>query len=1583
MEAKNGTSSIEKRITHADKVQQISSRLEGSAARADQLNGSSLSALLFAKAPVDFLEGRTLDELVEITERSLGCLNQFAASGQVTVLGGTTTRDDEEVCWINTALGDRPFIINTITEFLRARGCTIQVLLHPIVVSPALRASLSYFEVGGLARNTLETTLNELRNALEQVVLMTEDFTSMLVRAETCARVLENSRFPAAAPLVERKEIADLLRWFTDGGFIFAAHLEWKAAEGERVHEQPTDPLGLGRNLAGLPDLRGEVLEDVARLLDQNQLLAITRLRTESQVHRRNRLTHIAVRELSPEGRLTAVHSFIGMLTSRGISQEASSVPLIRRKLQEIIEAESVIEGSYDYKNIVNIIDSMPKDEALRLSVGTLREIIHTIVGVLNRDETRVHMALDPERRGISLLTVMPRDRFNSAVRQRIQRAIEEAFGARPGSSEYHIGVTNRPLVRLYFYIPVADALPPSVNVERVRETIVRLSYGWRDTLAAAIHDSDHLDNSLEPVYGEAFPEHYQALNSSEDGVRDITHLEELSTERPVIIALAGEQSPTNRAFPVVVYSLEEITVSRALPVLEFGGFEVIEERSTGVTPRGRSRMHIHRFLVRPTHPTPLDPARFAEVVAPGLARVLDGSADNDPLNSLMLEAGLDLRALAALRTYCRLLWQIQKITTRRGIRRAVASVPHLATRLWRMFEIRFNPATGLPIPERTKLFHEELLTFREELRAVTDLTTDRIFRAMLTLLEHTLRTNFYSHGPTIALKIDSGKVDIMPQPRPLYEIFVSSPQVEGIHLRSARVARGGLRWSERPEDFRSEVLGLVKTQKVKNVVIVPSGAKGGFIVKKAPADPKDMPAAVENAYREFVRSLLTLTDNRVEDRLVPPAAVVSYDEPDPYLVVAADKGTAKFSDVANKLAVGEFNFWLGDAFASGGSNGYDHKIYAITAKGAWECAMRHFRDIGLDYTQPFSVVGIGDMSGDVFGNGLLCSDQMRLLAAFDHRHIFLDPNPDPSRSFAERKRLFDLPRSQWSDYDTKLISRGGGIFGRFTKEIHLSPEIRAALDIPADVPATVGGEQLIAHILKAKVDLLWNGGIGTYFKSTGESHADVSDGSNDPVRINSDEIRATVIAEGGNLGMTQKARVEFSLRGGRCNTDAIDNSGGVDLSDHEVNLKILFAALIRQGSLSLEERNTLLRQMAPDVVEAVLAHNRSHGLLLTLSADRSKRNIEYFQTLIRDLVKMGYVNRALESLPDEDELVERAQERTGLTRPELAICLAYVKMWVKDVLLASPLPKEKLLQPVLTDYFPAVLRERFGEAIVGHPLSANIVATEVANTLVDGLGITFVHRTAAAHNVPPLTVLTAALAAESILDTRALRRAAAALDDVARNKAFLELIRTIVAAQGDATVWLITSHGAGATLAELLGMYREAYRALTTGGAGFIGLTDRTAIEQEAERLRGLGIESTSALRLALLPRTISLLEMLWTAKQGGHTPDQVAGVFSRVMEELWVESLIRTSTAVEASNKWEQQVLGAALAEIRRSVSAVTVRLLAQGITTPEGVSSAVRAMSGHERLRASLDEVRQQGIQLAALSVIAGQFRALTTA
>jgi glutamate dehydrogenase len=871
---------------------------------------------------------------------------------------------------------------------------------------------------------------------------------------------------------------------------------------------------------------------------------------------------------------------------------------------------------------------------------------------------------------------------------------------------------------------------------------------------------------------------------------------------------------------------------------------------------------------------------------------------------------------------------------------------------------------------------------FLQLLTTVKEINKDRILRALLSLIKHTVRTNFYHRdGRALALKLDSENIDIIPQPRPKCELFIRSPQFEGTHLRADLVARGGIRWSERNDDYRTEVLGLMNTQRIKNVVIVPNGAKGGFAIRYLPKEPKEVFKVVEQCYREYIRSCLSVTDNRVGDKVVHPDGLVIYDRFDPYFVVAADKGTATFSDIANEIAVHEYSFWLGDAFASGGSKGYDHKLYGITARGAWECVRRHFHDLSIHYERdPFTVVGIGDMSGDVFGNGLLMSDKAKLIAAFNHKHIFIDPSPNPTASFNERKRLFDLPYSNWTDYNSLLISQGGGIFGRFDKEITLTPEIRAVLGLSEETPNVVNGEELIALILQAPCDLLWNGGIGTYIKETGESHGDVSDRHNDRVRINANQLRARVIGEGGNLGLTQRGRIEASMLGVALNTDAIDNSAGVDLSDHEVNLKILFAELIRDGKITTEQRDVLMLEIADEVTQQVLDHNRNHAVMLSLGVLRSRRSLSYVKSLLRFLSKLGYVTRRHLVLPDDAAIEERDRRRLGFTRPELAVCLASVKMWFKDILSASNLIQEPIFKRYLLDYFPTTLRHRFPKEILNHPLRDNIIATEVTSRLVDAVGFTFIHRMCENHSVSPLTVIKCSLAADEIVGFSEVRAALGRLDNSEKNELFLKSRRELSGCLRDITAWLIVRHGHDLSLESMVSQYRGSFLGcIEKGDEIFVG-DNKALYEVRYDEFLQHKLEPSITRRIAIAPLMVNLLELIRISQRTGTSVSTVARVDAAVINQLSMGKYALVKDLPETKDKWEHQLILSAYDDIRRHLSYLTERLVGMGMVAEEDVSERIRKNVNFDAVNSLVEEVTATTQSVAAVGVLAKHLRSI---
>lgn len=1546
-------------------------RVPGSPLR--ELSVSEFLEALFLRIPRDLITSRSDRAIAAIVKHSLIALRGFLTGNEKVRIDVVA---DGDTWSLVTTLNDSPFIVSSTAECLSARGLSLSLFVHPIFLIEGRAVALSFIEIGECSPEETSSAAAALGDTLSILQAVVFDFSTMLGTAKKFAASLPSQPVPGPDGLVELDEIRSLIEWFHDGSFFFLSTCICEL-KGSIVFSENRGAWNADSSFTN--SLKEEVAADLTHLSQNRAGVAIRKLRLKSPVHRRSSLLHVLVRHPGNESQCVSI---VGYLTSKAWAAEAEDIPVVRKKMAAVLRNEAVLPNSYDFKYITDIVDNMPTDEALCCSTDQLNKIVRLAIGLFDDQAIRSLTYTDGLKRRAVTIVVMPSDQFSASLRDEIRALLEIAFKTTPRTTGVHLDSSKRRQTRMYITIPIGLTATDLPNLLELSERISRACQSWRDRL---VHEL--AKTGLPADFELLFPENYTVSHSPNRAVTDVKNMLALNPESPVMVAFRSADIEST-ADAISIYTLTRpLTISRAVPILENVGFEVLAAHSYEVDNSDGSQVFLLELSVRLRDAAPLSPTGFDRVLGPGLARVLVGNADDDLLNSLMRTADLDVRSISLLRAYCRMLWQVVTFATRGAILQALAANPSCSVLLWKGFDTKFNPATGEDLSYRREAFERISAEFTDELRSVTDINQDRVLRGLLSFVTHTLRTNFFQHGETITIKLRSELIDLMPEPRPKFELFVTSPRVEGTHLRSSMVARGGIRWSERTEDFRSEVLGLMKTQKIKNVIIVPTGAKGGFIVRQLPREPESVPAAVEAAYREYIRGLLSVTDNRVAETVRHPEGLVIYDEPDPYFVVAADKGTATFSDVANGIAVEEFKFWLGDAFASGGSKGYDHKKYGITAKGGWECVKRHFRDIELDFdNNPFSVIGLGDMSGDVFGNGLLLSRRMKLIAAFNHKHIFLDPNPDPDVSFDERQRLFEKPRSQWSDYDPSKISPGGGVLSRFDKEIRITPEVRDALGLAETVGEVLDGEQLITHILRAPADLMWNGGIGTYVKSAAESHSAVNDGTNDRVRINADELRVKVVGEGGNLGFTQRARVEFSALGGRINTDAIDNSAGVDLSDHEVNLKLLVSRLLTSGGLTGAARDSLLKEIAPDVVKLVLSDNRDQALMLTVSHMRSKVSVEQYQTFIRDMNKFGYLSRIMDGLPDDEELGERAANKIGLWRPELAVCSAAAKMWIKDAIRTSDLCTDPLLDPFLQNYFPVRVQTDFTSAIAEHPLRNEIIATQVVNLVLPLVGIPFVHSMSGIHGAAVPAVIRSVLAADMIAGGRTVRETLLSLDSSARSRTFIELWLEMNKTISDATSWLLSTHGSGYSLRQLVDLYQEDFRTLVQfAGEVFIG-DERLRYSHRLEQYREAGLDENAAKLFALFRRILPILEVLWSGRKFGHDVRVVGVAYSKVLDLLGLNPVFRYESSIDATNKWEQELAVSSYQEIRRGISLVTGALLAQNISSESEIESALQRCNGYAALRSTTQEIaelsaQKKPLKVAALSIVSRQLRLLS--
>ena len=1288
---------------------------------------------------------------------------------------------------------DRPFLVDSVGIAFGRAGLAMHLIVHPVLeVRRDARGRLAGLGANGdqphvaeswelyeIDRQTDPAAIERLRHDIEStladVSLAVDDWPAMRERVRAVVADLE--RDPPPLPSEDVREARQLLEWMEERHFVFLGYRQYRLERGaqeDRLVPEARTGLGiLHARGTGTRPAATVLTGDIRARARDRDLLVLTKANSISTVHRAEYLDYAGVKIFDGRGRVIGEHRFLGLWTSTAYHRSPRDIPVLRRKVDRVIEYFGLDPHGHDGKAVLNVLETYPRDELFQASIEDLIRIARGVVNLYERRTVRLLARRDPYQRFYSCLVYVPRDRYNTEVRQRIEQIVLEGFSGQSVESQVQISGSSHARVHV-----VVRTEPPGhkVDIAAVERRIAEAALTWTDRLREVLiaREGEAAGIALAARYRRVFPLAYEEDVAPADALVDIADLEQLRSApeaRRLSLHRPQHQKPARMHLKVVRLG-DPVPISDLLPILENFGLRVIAERPYELTwPEGGTAW-IQDFELEHRDGLAIDIGRIEARFKEALTMTWTGDAENDGFNRLLLGADLTAREIIVLRAYCRYLLQTGVPFSQAYMERALAANPAIAAGLVRLFEAHLDPAAQQAAPRGSRTRRERpdgsgkpseqiAAQILAGLDAVTSLDEDRILRAYLGLVQATLRTNFYRRDPGgaplpyLSLKLDPGAIPDLPLPRPKFEIFVYSPRVEGVHLRMGYVARGGIRWSDRREDFRTEVLGLMKAQNVKNTLIVPVGAKGGFVPKRLPGGSREeVQAEVIACYRTFIRGLLDLTDNIVGNRLVPPPQVVRRDADDAYLVVAADKGTATFSDIANSISA-EYGFWLADAFASGGSAGYDHKRLGITARGGWECVKRHFRELGIDIQKSdFTAAGIGDMSGDVFGNGMLLSRHTRLQAAFDHRHIFLDPNPDPAVSFAERQRLFDLPRSSWDDYDRKRISRGGGVFARNAKSVTLSPEARALLGLET---ASTTPTEIMRAILRMSVDLLWNGGIGTYVKASRESNAEVGDRANDALRINGRELKARVVGEGGNLGLTQRGRIEYALAGGRLNTDFIDNSAGVNTSDVEVNLKILLNPIVQARSLTAGERNRLLASMSGEVCSLVLRNNYLQSQAISTLELQARARMSEFQHLIRSLERSGELNRALEFLPVDDELTERRKAGAGLTRPELAILLAYSKIWLNSHLLDSDVPEDPYLSTELERYFPAPVRKRFARAISRHRLRREIIATATTNSLINRMGPTFVPRAQEDTGAEPAQIARAYTAAREIFEMRSV----------------------------------------------------------------------------------------------------------------------------------------------------------------------------------------------------------------------------------
>ena len=1536
-------------------------------------------------------------------------LGERRPEGTAKVRVYTPTFDDHG--WASThsvvevVVDDMPFLLDSISMGLVRQGCGLHLVVHPVIGG----VSFIHVEIDRQpAGERMEQLRTELLAVLDDVRAAVEDWPAMRAQAVSVAAALGEHPPPGAAD--EATEARDFLRFLVEDHFVFLGFREYELVRGEDGNDalEPLPGTGLGI-LRDDPDAGpsapsgsyARVPPELRRQSPPTEPLILTKAAARSTVHRPAALDYVGVKRYDADGIVVGERRFLGLYTSTMHKAPAVEIPVLRRTVAAVMDRAGFAPASHDAKALAEVIESMPRMELLEVTPDELFDTAMGIHALQERQRVRLFARRDRFGRHWSCLVYVPLDRYTQAVRQRITDILLSAFAGT--GFEYSAQVGESVLARLHFTVHSNPGQSVSPDIEVVEARIAQATRSWADDLSEALVESYGEERGLGLLrrYGGAFPAAYRDDFPARAAVADIAHMEACAENFPdIALSLAQPLEAEGLLRFKLFAAARPLPLSDVMPLLENMGVRVLDQRPYEV-PTDHGLVWIHDFGLRPAVGD-LEADDVKGVFTEAFAAAWRGEAENDGFNRLVLGAGLTTQEVAVLRAYSKYLRQVGSAFSQAYMERTLAANPHIASLLVDLFQARFDPARQPDADDEASVLSKQL---EAAIDAVASLDEDRILRSFLALVQATLRTNWFRRtdgGHPVAFKLDPAQVPDLPLPRPRYEIWVCSPRVEGVHLRGGRVSRGGLRWSDRQEDFRTEVLGLMKAQMVKNAVIVPVGAKGGFVMKRPPAtSDRDVVAAeVATCYREFVSGLLDVTDNIVGGEVVHPPAVFTYDGEDPYLVVAADKGTATFSDLANSIAA-EYGFWLGDAFASGGSSGYDHKKMGITAKGAWESVKRHFRDFGIDAdTAPITAVGIGDMSGDVFGNGLLCSRSLKLIAAFDHRHVFIDPDPDPPTSAAERQRLFDLPRSSWADYDPERISAGGGVFPRTAKLIPLSPEARAALDVDAEAlrPA-----DLVKAVLRAPVDLLWNGGIGTYVKASTETNADAGDKSNDAVRIDATELRARVVGEGGNLGFTQRGRIEFALAGGRINTDAIDNSGGVDCSDHEVNIKILLDTVVADGEMTVRQRDRLLAEMTDEISEMVLRDNYDQTGALAVARAQATPMVDVHARYLRKLESEGGLDRAIEFLPTDEVLAQRRSAGAGLTSPEFAVLLAYTKLGVSARLLASDVPEDPWLCRELAAYFPAPLRdERFASAMARHPLKREIIASRITNLLVDRAGTSFVHRLTEETGAPVPELARAHFAAWELFGLEELWSAVEGLDNLVPAATQIEMVLPIRRLAERATRWLVR-HGprpldvATVVAGNAAGAARLA-RLLPT----VLSAADRTAADARAAAWVEAGAGKDLAQRLAALDGLAPALDVLHVAggaamldgnghdtgvgvpvtglgDPGEDVVDDVAAVYFALGEQLELDWLRDRIATLPRDDRWQALARSALGDDYAQERAALTAEVLRAG-----GLD---RWLTHHrdavDRFLAVIDDIRSGPAtpDLATLSVAMREARALS--
>jgi glutamate dehydrogenase len=1486
---------------------------------------------------------------------------------------------------------DMPFLLDSVLGELAERRIDVLLVAHPVLrlvrdngrlvrLREGTRESFIHLHLGGAKdaaacaeiAKAVETVLGEARLAVT-------DWRAMRERVGRIVEELETNPPPLA--LEEIAEAVEFLQWLLADNFTFLGVRNYELKD-QTLWADFDHALGIMRSRDVKVLRRGkdlsEFTSEILAFLQEPRPLIVAKANVRSRVHRRAYMDYVGIKHFDAAGHLIGERRLVGLFTSTAYTRPAHTIPYLRRKIAAVAQRAGFDPASHSGKALANVLEHYPRDELFQIEEDALYHNAIAILQLGERPRVRVLARRDRFDRFVSVLVFVPRDRYGSGVRRRIGEYLASAFIGHV-SAFYPYFPDEGSLVRVHFIIGRSSGPTPDVAQSTLEREVAAIVRTWNDGLNEALslaHSPDEA-HTLFARYRGAFSQGYQEAYAPPVAAHDLRVVETLSKDRALAADFHHRQEEEQRAVGLKVWSFgAPLPLSQRVPVLEHMGFRVIDERTFQISPQDGPEAWLHDMLLERSGGGAIDLTDNKTLLEDAFLQIMRGAAENDGYNALTLVAGLGWRHVALIRTISRFLRQLGVPYSQDYMWATLTKHAAMAAEIVELFEARFDPLES----EGDRRQADIAARIEDALEKVDSLDEDRILRLFMNAVQSAIRTNFYqkagSDGPKaqIAIKFESDKLTDVPLPRPLYEIFVYSPRVEGVHLRFGKVARGGIRWSDRPQDFRTEILGLVKAQQVKNAVIVPVGAKGGFVPKQMPknASRNEVMAEGVASYKLFISTLLDITDNIAPDgKIVPPKDVVRHEGDDPYLVVAADKGTATFSDIANGLAL-QHGYWLGDAFASGGSAGYDHKAMGITARGAWESVKRHFREMDVNiHETPFTAVGVGDMSGDVFGNGMLREKTTKLVAAFDHRDIFIDPDPDPEKSFAERERLFKLPRSSWQDYDKSLISKGGGVYPRSAKEIHISDEAQKLLQLPAAVPP----QKVMRAVLQAHVDLLFFGGIGTYIRSSAESDADVGDRANDAIRITGANLNCKVIGEGANLGMTQRGRIEAALRGIRLNTDAIDNSAGVNTSDVEVNIKIALSAPLRSGALTLDARNTLLAEMTDDVAHVVLRNNYQQTLALSLAQRRGLEDFGFQQRLMQILEQRRELDRAVEFLPDEMAMSERRKRNQPLTRPELAVLLAYAKLSLYNELLNSDVPDDPYLGRELSRYFPKQIVERFPDVLREHRLRREIIATQLTNSMINRGGPTLTVRIADQTGASSASIAAAFAAVRQSYDLVALNREIDKLDNIISGDTQLSVYAAVQDLLLDRIVWFLRNVDLHKGLERIVAHYREGIAEVAQALDTAQSKGGRSAREAHIRKDSREGVPQELAMRMADLPVLKSASDIVLIADRTQKPVAQVATTYFAAESFFQLDRVAGAVSKISVTDYFDRLALDRALDSIGDAERRITAAMVRNGHAGASAVEEWVRPRQAEvERIRSAIHEIAGSGLTLSKLSVAA---------